>query len=158
MTTTSNRQVVTVDLATTKSSLARLGARVGVELPSGRTVHGRITDVGKVATSASSSTGSSTSSSKATIKVTISLFTSGTALDQAPVTVTFEERRAKGVLAIPVTALLAQPGGKFAVEVVQDGGGRRLVPVAPGSYTSGYVEITGDGLEPGLRVTNAAVQ
>lgn len=159
LTTTSDRKVVTVDLETTKSSLARLGARVSVELPAGRTVRGRITGVARVATkeSSSSSGSGSSSSTTATIPVTIGLFSSATALDQAPVTVTFEQSRATGVLAIPVTALLAQPGGKFAVEVVEDGK-RRLVAVTPGSYTSGFVEITGQGLDAGMTVTNAAIR
>ena len=122
MTTTSTRRVVTVDLATTKSGQARDGAPVTVQLPSGSYVHGRISAVGKVATAATSTaTGgsSSSSSSGATIKVTIRLSSHGSSLDQAPVTVRFEQSRVKNALAIPVTALLARAGGTFAVEVVE---------------------------------------
>jgi multidrug efflux pump subunit AcrA (membrane-fusion protein) len=161
MTTTSTRKVVTVKLDTTKSELAKKGAAVTVDLPGGKTVRARITSVGKVATAtASSSSGSSSSSSTtsgATIELTIRLASGGGGLDQAPATVNFEQNRVKNVLSIPVTALLAQPGGKFAVEVVS-GASRRLVPVTPGVYTSGYVEIDGQGLDAGMRVTNAAVQ
>lgn len=159
MTTTSTRKVVTVELETTKSELARVGAKVSIDLPSGKLVHGRIIDVAKVATAPadSGSDSSSSSSSTATIEVTIGLGSQDTVLDQAPVTVRFEESRVKDALAIPVTALLARPGGRFAVEVV-DGPDRRVVPVTPGVYTSGYVEIEGAGLRPGMRVTNAAIQ
>jgi peptidoglycan hydrolase-like protein with peptidoglycan-binding domain len=160
LTTTSTRRQVTVALDTTKSTLAKKGARVTVVLPSEKTVRGRISSVGKVATPAPSeepSTGSS-ASAEATIEVKIRLLSRKTTLDQAPVTVRFEQSRREDVLAIPVTALLAQPGGKFAVQLVQATGTRRVVTVEPGIYTSGYVEIAGPGLRPGQRVTNAAVR
>lgn len=149
-----------MNLVTTKAALARDGAPVTVQLPSGSYVHGRIASVGRVATAATSSsngTSSSSSASGATIKVTIRLGSHGSSLDQAPVTVRFQQSRVKNALAIPVTALLARAGGTYAVELV-DGSSRRLVTVTPGLYTSGFVQITGAGLRPGLRVTNAAVQ
>lgn len=153
MTTTSTRRIVTVALDTTKESVAVKGARVSVELPSGDVAHGRIARVGTTATSEQASDGSS---GPPTIKLTIKLRGSVKAIDQAPVTVRLERSRRRDVLAIPVTALMARSGGAFAVEVVA-GARRRVVPVTTGLFTSGYVEIEGDGLRPGMRVANAAV-
>lgn len=159
MNTTSTRRRITVRLDTTKSELARRGARVRVELPSENRVPGRITSVGKVAMATRSEEKSAESSSvSATIEVKIRLSARGAGLDQAPVTVTFEKSRRKEVLAIPVTALVARPGGRFAVQIVEAGEAPRVVEVDPGLYASGYVEISGGGLRPGQRVTNAAVQ
>jgi hypothetical protein len=165
MTTTSTRRIVAVDLDTTKSTIARAGARVTVQLPSEAYVHGTITSVGRVATAPSSSSDSgsgggggnnNSSSGDATIRVTIKLFGSSGSLDQAPVTVRFEQSRVRDALSVPVTALIAQPGGGFAVEVV-GGATKRLVPVTPGVYTSGLVQIEGAGLEPGMRVTTSSL-
>jgi len=155
MKTTSQRQVVTVDLDASKQTLAKLGGQVSIQLPNTRYVNGRITQVSKVA---QTSTSTSSSSSSTTIPVTIEL-TSGkgvTSLDQAPVTVEFAEQQRKGVLAVPVTALLAEPGGKYAVEVIARKR-RYRITVTPGLYAGGYVEISGDGLQPGLTVSNATL-
>jgi peptidoglycan hydrolase-like protein with peptidoglycan-binding domain len=153
MATTATRKIVSVDLETAYADMARVGAKVSIELPSGDNVTGRVSAVGKVATLPE---GEDVDSSDATVEVTIRFRgkdrTSG--LDQAPVDVEFERSRAKDVLAVPVTALMAQSGGGFAVEV-RERGGRRIVPVETGLYTSGYVEIKGDGLRAGTAVTNA---
>jgi peptidoglycan hydrolase-like protein with peptidoglycan-binding domain len=147
----SARREIVVDLEATRQRLAREGDRVTVQLPTGRTGHGRISDVGKVATQPASE-----EDGEATIEVTIALrgkAAHGTGLDQAPVDVGFAVERRKDVLAVPVKALLARQGGTFAVEVVENGL-RRMVPVEPGLYADDFVEVDGE-LEPGQTVVTA---
>jgi multidrug efflux pump subunit AcrA (membrane-fusion protein) len=148
----STRREITVALDADRQELARADASVTVDLPNGRTARGRISDVGKVATTPRSEDDSST------ITVTIALrgrAAHGTGLDQAPVDVGFARERRRNVLAVPVTALLARSGGGFALEVVEAGGRHRIVPVEPGVYADDAVEVTGDGLRAGMKVVTA---
>jgi multidrug efflux pump subunit AcrA (membrane-fusion protein) len=148
----STEREVTVDLAANRQELAREGDAVTVDLPDGTAARGRITDVGKVAEKAASE------DADPTIAITIALRgrkARGTGLDQAPVDVGFALERRKHVLTVPVTALLARAGGGFAVEAVEAGGHRRLVPVEPGTYAEDSVEVTGSGLREGMRVVVA---
>lgn len=154
MATTSTKRIVTVDLVTTKQSLAKQGAGVTVELPGGETARGTIVRVGRVA---QKKVTAQDDDPPATIKLIIKLASSkGTKLDQAPVDVQLERSRAKNALTVPVTALLARAGGEFAVEI-RDGDERRVVAVKPGLYTDRFVEIDGRGLRPGMTVTDAGV-
>jgi peptidoglycan hydrolase-like protein with peptidoglycan-binding domain len=144
----STRREVTVPLDADRQELVDTGDAVTVELPNGKIAHGRITDVGEVASRPSSE------DEESTIDVTIALrgrAAHGTGFDQAPVDVGFASDRRKDVLAVPVTALLARGGGGFAVETT-DG---RLVGVEPGMFAEDYVEVSGSGLREGMRVVTA---
>jgi hypothetical protein len=142
---TSARHVVSISLDAADQSEVRKGDVVSITLPDGKTTAGVISSVGKVATGHRSG---------ATITVTVRLDHPGAAghLDQAPVTVTITTSQVRGVLAVPVSALVARPGG-YAVEVIS-GGRHRLVPVRPGLFddASGVVQVTGSGLAAGQRV------
>jgi len=70
-------------------------------------------------------------------------------LDQAPVDVEVTTDSRTGVMAVPVTALLALAEGGYAVEVDDGGGQTHLVAVDPGLYADNLVEITASGLQPG---------
>ena len=74
-------------------------------------------------------------------------------LDQAPVQVAITQQRADGVLAVPVTALLATAGGGYAVQAAGPHG--RLIPVTTGLFAAGYVQVSGPGIYPGLQVTDS---
>jgi hypothetical protein len=155
--TTSTRRVVSVQLDATKQSEAVVGESVTVQMPDGSIVNGRITKVSPVAqtTSSSSSSGTagSTSTTSSTVPVTIALqgrFPSA-GLDQAAVSVNFQQQKATNVLSVPVTALLATAGGGYAVQ--QAGAPHQLITVSPGLFAAGYVEISGTGIYPGLQVT-----
>jgi multidrug efflux pump subunit AcrA (membrane-fusion protein) len=145
---TSTTREVTVDLDADRQELVHEGDAVTVDMPNGKTIRGRISDVGKVASQPASE------DAEPTIEVTVALRgrqARGSGLDQAPVDVGFARERRKDVLAVPVTALLARTGGTFAVEL-PDG---RLVPVEPGLYADDYVEVTGPELREGMKVVTA---
>ncbi|HEY7199856.1 MAG TPA: hypothetical protein VIC57_06580, partial [Candidatus Dormibacteraeota bacterium] len=59
------------------------------------------------------------------------------------------------VLTVPVAALLALPGGGYAVETAD--GRHRRIPVRTGVFSHGLVEVSGAGLTDGLRVVAPSV-
>ncbi|HTA10530.1 MAG TPA: hypothetical protein VK836_18555 [Streptosporangiaceae bacterium] len=153
---TSDQQVVSIALDTAQESQVAAGDKVSVTLPGGSSTPGVVASVGTVATSTAGQGGSG---STTTIPVTVTLTDPGAAgtLDQAPVTVYITTATAKDVLAVPVTALQAQPGG-YVVEVTGPGGTRHWVPVSAGPVfddNSGLVEVDG-ALTPGQRVVVAS--
>jgi hypothetical protein len=164
--TTSTRQIVTVDLDPSRQSEAKVGERVTVEMPAGNTVDGKVSAVSPVAESSSNSgNGNSPDSSNennnnssnpaSTIPVTVTLSRGrrGDVLDQAVVSVNFAQARANRVLSVPVTALLATAGGRYAVQSAA--APHQLIPVTTGLFAAGYVQISGRGIYPGLRVTDS---
>jgi hypothetical protein len=149
---TSDVQVVMIPLDVSREGEVQAGDAVTVTLPDGSTTPGVVSAVGAVATT---TPGSGGSGSTTTIPVTVTLTHPGAAgsLDQAPVTVYITTATARDVLAVPVSALLARPGG-YAVEVIGAANTRRLVPVTAGPVfddNSGMVQVTG-ALTPGQRV------
>ena len=143
ITTTSTHRVVTIHLDAADQRSAKVGARAPVELPDGTTVRGRVVSVGRVATAASGPDGGDP-----TITVTVHLTsTKGLGrLDAAPVSVDLARARRRHVLAVPVTALIATKDGGYALDT-----GSRLIPVTPGLFAGGYVEVS--GVRAGTRVT-----
>jgi hypothetical protein len=160
--TSSTDLIVTVDLDATKQSEAVVGAPVTVQMPDGSTVNGKITAVSPIAQASSNSGsgnggggggGNGGSSSGATIPVTIALKGHHRArgLDQAAVSVNFAQQKAKNVLSVPETALIARAGGKYAVQEAR--APHALIPVTLGLFAAGYVQISGSGIYPGLNVS-----
>jgi len=144
-------QAVTVDLDVSDRELVAVGDEVSVELPNESVVTAAIVAIGKVAEAQAADAATGEESSP-TVEVDIALPGNvSTRFDQAPVDVAVTTRASEGVLAVPVTALLALLGGGYAVEVV-DGATTTLVPVEPGMYADGYVEIAAGDVDEGARV------
>jgi peptidoglycan hydrolase-like protein with peptidoglycan-binding domain len=160
LTATSTRPVVSVSLPPSFQQLVRRGARVQVILPDGTATPGRVATVSRAAVvpdpaAGQEGQGQGGGPQQATIPLTVRLTRPGAAkgLDQAPVGVAITTEAHRGVLAVPITALLAEPGGGYAVEVVE-GGARRRVPVKTDLFdeSSGVVEVDGPGLAEGTTV------
>ncbi len=173
---TSARPMVSAALPVGQEYLVHRGDQVSVTLPDGtRTVPGVITAISRVASSASpgdagqpspglsapggpgsagpGSGGSGSGGSGDTVEVTVRLAHPRAAggLDQAPVTVNIVSARARGVLAVPVSALVALAGGGYAVQVITSGAAH-LAGVHTGLFSSSLVQVSGPGLRAGLRV------
>jgi hypothetical protein len=131
-----------------QQSLVKAGDAVVVELPGRTSTNGHITKVGSVAAAADSGNGGSDTEATLTVDISLDDAQAPGSLDQAPVSVKVTTSAAKGVLAVPVNALLALREGGYAVEVVRGSGGQapgtQLVGVKAGAFADGWVQITGD--------------
>jgi len=141
--TSASSTFVTVQLSTTDQSLVESGDAVEVELPDETVVAATVTSIGTVAQA------NQAGESFFEMIVTIDDPEATLGLDEAPVDVLIVSDSASNALAVPVTALLALSEGGYAVEVVDEGGSRRLVAVETGLFADGLVEVTSSGLSPG---------
>jgi multidrug efflux system membrane fusion protein len=156
LTTTSTQQIVQLKVKPEQQQLARLGETVTVQLPGDVHAPGKVTEVGTVASESSAAgdeaKGSpSGESDESTIPVTVTLERHVAHLDEAPVSVELVKAIRHSVLTVPVTALIATAGGGYAVEALLID--RRVtVPVTPGMFASGYVQVEGAGVREGMTV------
>jgi hypothetical protein len=170
----STTRQVQVALDASQQTDVAVGNTVTITLPNNQTTPGVVSSVGTVATCPSNSGSSASSSSSATPGTgTCSSGSSGSSTtptitvdvnpsypattgtwDQAPVQVTITTASVPSALVVPVTALLAQSGGGYAVEVLGAGGANHLVAVSLGLFddADGLVQVTGSGLAAGQKV------
>jgi peptidoglycan hydrolase-like protein with peptidoglycan-binding domain len=149
---TTQQQIVELDLPSAKRDLAIVGASVTIAATTGMTTAGVVEAVGAPA-SRPDADGTGTS---VVIPVRISIpdqaAVAGLAL--ASVTVSFAGTMKEDVLTIPVEALVPIDDSRFAVELPgkTSDGERKLIPVTVGAFASGMVEISGRGIIDGLAV------
>jgi hypothetical protein len=151
--TSTSRQVV-VNLDASEQSEIKIGDQVQITLPNGQTTPGVTSSLGTVASSPASNSSSSGPSSP-TLPVYIALKHPQAAgnLDQAPVTVEITTGEVSDALFVPVDALLAFSGGRYAVEIIGADGVHKLVAVTLGTFddAAGNVQITGE-VQAGERI------
>jgi hypothetical protein len=160
MDVTGTERQIDVDLEADLEYLAEKGDTATVELPDGSTVEAEITEIGAATASSGSADPGAAAEDAEDAEVTIPLvLTVNDAEGQdalgdyqaAPVTVSLTGEQRENVLAVPVTALVALKEGGYALEVVS-GGSSHYVPVETGMFTSGMVEVSGEGIEDGTVV------
>ncbi|MFE0146721.1 peptidoglycan-binding protein [Nonomuraea sp. NPDC059007] len=148
LTATGAERVVTFKVDVTEAAHLKTGDRVTVELPTGKRAKGRVAGIGRTAEADDQG---ADKTPKVDITVTFDRRAGVKGVDQAPVSVLIRGETRKDVLSVPVTALLAVPGGGYAVRVV-GAGSPRDVKVELGLFADGRVEVTGDGLGQGTKV------
>jgi peptidoglycan hydrolase-like protein with peptidoglycan-binding domain len=150
-TTTTPQVVVNLDAA--GQSTIKVGNKALITLPDNQTTAGVVSRIGAVTTTSNGA--SSSRSSGATIPVFITLSDPRLAagLDQPPVEVQITTLTVKNTLSVPVTALLAQAGGGYAVETIDARGVHHTVPVKLGFFgkVGGYAQVAGH-LHAGERI------
>ena len=159
LTATSTTRQVSISLDAAEQSYVRAGDQVTITLPDQETTPGRVSAVGKVATTPRGSGSSGSQPPVIAVAVTPLDPRAAGRLDQAPVQVSITTASVRNALAVPVAALLARSSGGYWVEVAGPGGGHRLIRVSLGLFddAAGLVQVTGPGLAAGQRVVVPAL-
>jgi peptidoglycan hydrolase-like protein with peptidoglycan-binding domain len=136
---TSTRRIVTATVSQRESERLAIGTEVGVRINgAGEAMPGTVTDV--------QPSGSEDGGSKVDVSVG---FDQGSRQLPAAASAQIDARGAteKGVLSVPIAALVAGDGDRYAVDVVARDGTTKRVPVTPGFIADGRVAVTGDVAE-----------
>jgi peptidoglycan hydrolase-like protein with peptidoglycan-binding domain len=147
MKVTGTERLVTVQLEASKLRIAKVGAKVELEITGGGRTTGTVVSIGKAGEPGNDG------KSKSTVTITLDDPAAAGGLDAVSVSVVFTTAKKDGVLVVPVGALLALAEGGYAVESAAD---RTLIPVKTGLFAKGEVEVSGEGLAEGLKVVTTS--
>ncbi|MDP9799449.1 hypothetical protein J2S43_007961 [Catenuloplanes nepalensis] len=151
MSVTQTAKVITVQAPVTETDALKPGDKVTLRLPGGAETPG---EIGEISTVAQTAEGSQAPGAAQQLTVTVTMTDPKAAgrLDGGGVEVRVAGETRTGVLAVPVTALLALREGGYAVQL-PDG---RLIAVATGMFSGGLVEVSGAGVTEGLQVVTTS--
>jgi peptidoglycan hydrolase-like protein with peptidoglycan-binding domain len=138
---TGTTRVVDVNLDTDYADLVKLGTTATVELPAGTEVAARVTDIGTPTSNAKGD------GATLPVELTVPEQTKLGTYQTAKVDVDLAAETHRGVLAVPINALVARPGGGYAVQTANG-----YLPVKAGMFADSYVEVSGPGVVAGLSV------
>jgi peptidoglycan hydrolase-like protein with peptidoglycan-binding domain len=141
---------VTAELDEDQKDLATVGTKVTLTID-GKPVPGTVTSL---VANAPPDPNDPTSDQSQTYTATVSIDDVAAigAVDSGSVDVVVTAGERKGVLAVPVGALLALAEGGYAVELSSG----KLVAVTTGLFADGMVEVSGEGLAEGTRVVTTS--
>jgi hypothetical protein len=143
MSVTSTLKVVTVSAELADVAGIAKGDKAEIVLPDERIASAKVVSVGRNLVPAEGGV----AAPKVSVAVAVDDAKTIAALDSAGVKVRFVGRTAKGVLAVPIEALVALTEGGYAVQRPTG-----LVAVKTGMFAGGWVEIEGAGLTEGMDV------
>ncbi|GLF99435.1 peptidoglycan-binding domain-containing protein [Streptomyces yaizuensis] len=150
LTVASTKPVVRAELELADAPLTARGTRVEVTLPSGKTKRGRVTGTVRPE-------GADDAAAQDSIIVEVTLEGGASAVSgedtRASASVKFVSESRRGVLTVPVEAIVALRGadGGYGLQVV-DGTTTRMVRVGTGMTADGRIEVSGPQLKEGLTV------
>ncbi|WP_305787173.1 efflux RND transporter periplasmic adaptor subunit [Symbioplanes lichenis] len=148
MTVTPTKKVVTVPASPGAAGSLGEDDKVGLRMPDGTESTGRISAIATVAQPGDDP------GAQQQVAVTVTMDDPEAAgrLDGGSIEVRVPGESRKGVLTVPVNALLALQEGGYALQL-PDG---RLVQAETGLFAQGMVEVSGAGLRAGLRVVTTS--
>jgi peptidoglycan hydrolase-like protein with peptidoglycan-binding domain len=145
---TSTARQVQVNIDAQQQSSLKAGDPVLITLPNFQDTPGVVSSVGTVAN------GSASSPPTIPVDITLKHPQDAGSLDQAPVRVQISTAGVNNALIVPVTALLPQNGGGYAVETVDAHGIHHLITVTLGLFddADGLVQVMSRHLSAGQAI------
>jgi peptidoglycan hydrolase-like protein with peptidoglycan-binding domain len=142
-------KAVSVEIDASRADDVRAGQKVRITLPDSRTTTGT---VGSVSTEVRTDPAPSADAPKVRVAVAVDKPAAIANLTSADVEVRFTGTTVRGVLAVPVGALLALTGGGYGVQLA----GGKLTAVKVGLFADGMVQVSGAGLVAGASVVTTS--